>query len=121
MNTEAFSRHRGLFSAEEQDALRDTRVAIAGLGGVGGIYLATLARMGVGRYHLADKDVYDASNINRQYGENAFILWRWRTTWNVATAKGVNADFANFKLPNGDPAPLIPFGYVVDLTTITKG
>ena len=62
-----------------------------------------------------------AENINRQYGENAFILWRWRTTWNVATAKGVNADFANFKLPNGDPAPLIPFGYVVDLTTITKG
>jgi peptide/nickel transport system substrate-binding protein len=62
-----------------------------------------------------------AENINRQYGENAFLIWRWRTTWSVASAKGVTADFAKFKLPNGDPAPLIPFGYVIDLTQITKG
>ena len=62
-----------------------------------------------------------AENINRQYGENAFILWRWRTTWTVASSKSVKAEFDKFKLANGDAAPLIPFGYVVDLAAISKG
>ena len=45
---DAFSRNRGLISAAEQARLRGKRVAIAGMGGVGGIHLVTLARLGIG-------------------------------------------------------------------------
>ena len=41
---EAFSRHRGLFSPQDQERLRNSRVAVAGLGGVGGVHLVTLSR-----------------------------------------------------------------------------
>src|SRR5690242_11608727 len=48
----AFARHRGLISAEEQGRLRRSRVAIVGMGGVGGIHLVTLARLGIGGFHV---------------------------------------------------------------------
>jgi molybdopterin/thiamine biosynthesis adenylyltransferase len=41
---------------------------VAGAGGVGGLHLLALARMGVGRFHLADYDTFDLSNFNRQFG-----------------------------------------------------
>lgn len=64
----AFSRNRGLISAEEQARLRNSRIAIAGMGGVGGGHLITLARMGVGRFTIADPDEFEVANFNRQYG-----------------------------------------------------
>ena len=42
---EAFSRNEGLVSKEEQVRLKSTRIAIPGMGGVGGAHLMTLARM----------------------------------------------------------------------------
>lgn len=63
-----FKRNRGLVTEAEQDTLRRSRVAVAGLGGVGGIHLVTLARMGIGRFNLADLDTFSAVNMNRQYG-----------------------------------------------------
>ena len=65
---EAFSRHRGLISSEEQERLRRSRVAIVGLGGVGGIHLITLARLGIGGFRIADPDRFDLANFNRQFG-----------------------------------------------------
>ena len=44
----AFSRNLGWVTETEQDILRSKRVAIAGLGGVGGSHLLTLTRLGVG-------------------------------------------------------------------------
>ena len=41
--SDAFSRNLGLISLEEQEVLKNKRVAIAGMGGVGGVHLATLA------------------------------------------------------------------------------
>jgi molybdopterin/thiamine biosynthesis adenylyltransferase len=38
------------------------------MGGVGGIHLITLVRTGVGKFHIADFDVYEPANINRQFG-----------------------------------------------------
>jgi molybdopterin/thiamine biosynthesis adenylyltransferase len=64
----AFSRNLGLVDAAEQEVLRKTTVAIAGLGGVGGVHLMTLARLGVGGFHIADPDHFEAANFNRQYG-----------------------------------------------------
>jgi molybdopterin/thiamine biosynthesis adenylyltransferase len=65
---EAFCRNLGLISAAEQEHLRSSRVAIAGLGGVGGIDLVALARLGIGKFSIADPDVFEAKNTNRQYG-----------------------------------------------------
>jgi len=65
---EAFTRNLGLVTADEQQRLRSSRVAIAGLGGVGGIDLVTLARLGIGRFTIADPDVFETRNTNRQYG-----------------------------------------------------
>ncbi len=64
----AFSRNLGWTTEPEQSALRATRVAIAGLGGVGGIHLLTLARLGVGAFNIADDDTFDLANFNRQAG-----------------------------------------------------
>lgn len=49
------------------DAVKDARVAIAGLGGLGSNIAVMLARTGVGHIHLIDFDMVDASNLNRQH------------------------------------------------------
>jgi molybdopterin/thiamine biosynthesis adenylyltransferase len=67
---EAFSRNIGWLTREEQATLRGKRVAIAGMGGVGGPHLMTLARAGVGNFTLSDLDVFELANFNRQYGAN---------------------------------------------------
>jgi molybdopterin/thiamine biosynthesis adenylyltransferase len=65
---EAFSRNIGWLTRQEQETLRHKRVAIAGLGGVGGIHLLTLCRLGIGQFRLADFDTFDLANFNRQAG-----------------------------------------------------
>ena len=62
----SFQRNFGVVSCEEQEKLRKGRVTVVGAGGVGGITLIQLARMGVGSIHVIDRDVFEASNINRQ-------------------------------------------------------
>lgn len=65
---QAFSRNIGWVTEVEQARLRETRVAIGGLGGVGGVHLLTLARLGIGKFSIADFDVFDIVNFNRQVG-----------------------------------------------------
>lgn len=57
-----------LLSGAQLDALTAAHVMIFGLGGVGGYAAEALARMGVGKLTLVDKDKYEASNLNRQLG-----------------------------------------------------
>ncbi|MDP2179642.1 ThiF family adenylyltransferase [Methylicorpusculum sp.] len=64
----AFSRNHGITSAEQQIGLKHSTVAIAGMGGVGGDYLITLARIGVGNFKISDFDNFEMANFNRQYG-----------------------------------------------------
>ncbi len=73
---EAFSRNVGWVTQEEQDSLRAKRVAIAGMGGVGGIYLLNLARLGVGSFRIADFDRFELANMNRQAGATMSNLGR---------------------------------------------
>lgn len=61
----AFSRNIGLVQPEEQQVLRGSTIAIAGMGGVGGVHLTTLARMGVGNFHIADFDIFEVHNLIR--------------------------------------------------------
>ncbi len=61
-----FSRTEMLFGAEGMEKLKNARVAVFGVGGVGGYAFEALARSGVGALDLVDDDVVSLSNINRQ-------------------------------------------------------
>lgn len=61
-----FQRTRQLLGSEEVDRLQEASVLLFGIGGVGGFTCEALARAGVGRIHIVDKDVVDITNINRQ-------------------------------------------------------
>ena len=61
-----FARNRGVFLAQEQRSLLESRAAIIGCGGLGGHVITLLARAGVGAFTLCDGDVFDESNLNRQ-------------------------------------------------------
>ncbi len=65
---QALSRNIGIFSLAEQDRLMECKIAIPGLGGVGGQHLVTLARTGITNFHIADFDRFEPANFNRQYG-----------------------------------------------------
>lgn len=65
---DAFERNIGLISDENQKKIQAAHVAIVGLGGVGGIYATTLARLGVGHFTIADPDSFEIANTNRQQG-----------------------------------------------------
>lgn len=61
-----FHRTELLIGPEGCEKLRNTRVTVAGLGGVGGGAVEALARSGIGHLRLIDADVVGESNINRQ-------------------------------------------------------
>jgi nitroreductase len=63
---EAFSRNVDIIAPKEQATLDGLRVLVAGCGSVGGAVVEPLARMGVRSFVLADPDVYELSNLNRQ-------------------------------------------------------
>ncbi len=75
---EAFSRNIGILTPEEQERLKACRAAVIGLGGVGGIDLITLARMGIGHFTIADPDTFEAANFNRQYGATCPTIGRFK-------------------------------------------
>lgn len=64
--SETFIRTELLLGEEGVKTLQDAKVAIFGIGGVGGYVAEALARSGVGSFVLVDKDVVSVSNINRQ-------------------------------------------------------
>jgi hypothetical protein len=66
--SQAFSRNIGWLTVDEQQRLRGARAAIAGLGGVGGGHLLTLARLGIGNFNISDFDHFEIHNFNRQAG-----------------------------------------------------
>src|SRR4051812_38712913 len=65
---QAFSSNLGWLTKPEQQILKGKRVAIAGMGGVGGAHLLTLARLGLTRFSIADFDQFEPHNFNRQAG-----------------------------------------------------
>ncbi|HTE14831.1 MAG TPA: ThiF family adenylyltransferase [Burkholderiales bacterium] len=86
----AFSRNIGWVTPSEQQALRGKRVAIAGLGGVGGAHLLTLTRLGIGSFHIADFDTFDIPNFNRQAGAMMSSVGRQKTEVLATMARDIN-------------------------------
>ncbi len=70
----AFCRTLGWIVPSEQLLLKKSRVAIAGMGGVGGAHLLTLVRLGIGSFHISDFDVFELQNFNRQAGADMTSL-----------------------------------------------
>ncbi len=70
----AFSRNIGWVTKPEQAVLRSGRIAIAGLGGVGGAHLLTLCRLGIAKFNIADFDHFEVHNFNRQAGASMPFL-----------------------------------------------
>lgn len=63
---ETFRRNQGVLSKDQQLLLQAKTVAVIGCGGLGGYVIEELVRIGVGRLHLFDPDVFTLSNCNRQ-------------------------------------------------------
>ncbi|MBI1833752.1 MAG: ThiF family adenylyltransferase [Candidatus Andersenbacteria bacterium] len=68
MDNDRFSRNIGLISPPEQEKLLQSKVAIAGTGTDGGLLAERLVRAGIGSLHLADPEVFEEANLNRQFG-----------------------------------------------------
>jgi len=61
-------RNIGIFTPEEQNKLKNCCVAIAGVGGVGGLLAERLIRIGVGKLCITDPGTFEPTNFNRQFG-----------------------------------------------------
>lgn len=88
----AFARHAGLLTESEQQRLRRSRVAIIGMGGVGGVHLMTLSRLGIGAFSIADPDAFEVANFNRQYGATIPALGRPKVDVMAEQARSVNPE-----------------------------
>ena len=97
----AYARNIGWVTREEQQRLRTGRVAIAGLGGVGGAHLLTLARLGVGTFNVADFDVFDVPNFNRQAGAGLGTVGRPKVEVLTALARDINPELDIRAFPEG--------------------
>lgn len=97
----AFSRNIGWVTAWEQQALRRKRVAIAGLGGVGGSHLLTLARLGIGAFNIADFDRFELANMNRQAGAGQSALGRPKVDVLAGMAANINPELDLRVFPDG--------------------
>ena len=89
---EAFSRNLGLINPEEQEKLRRATVAIPGMGGVGGIHLMTLTRLGVGGFRIADPDTFEVANFNRQYGADTRSVGQSKAATMAEMARAINPE-----------------------------
>jgi molybdopterin/thiamine biosynthesis adenylyltransferase len=67
-SAEYFSRNIGVLRTQEQKILSQSSVAIAGVGGVGGLLAERLTRIGIGEVRISDPGTFEKSNFNRQFG-----------------------------------------------------
>jgi molybdopterin/thiamine biosynthesis adenylyltransferase len=86
----AFSRNIGWLTHDEQQSLRQKRVAVAGMGGVGGFHLLTLARLGVEKFNIADLDTFELANFNRQAGAGMSTLEQPKVEVLAEMARDIN-------------------------------
>ncbi len=92
MDETVFSRTEMLIGKEAVRRLNNCRVAVFGVGGVGGYAVEALARAGVGAIDLADNDRVSASNINRQIIALQSTVGRYKTEAARARILDINPD-----------------------------
>ena len=121
-----FSRTELLFGKEAMEKLAHSRVAVFGIGGVGGYACEALVRSGVGAFDLIDDDKVCLTNLNRQIIATRSTIGKYKTDVMMERMKDINPDVEVrvhkcFFLPeNADAFPFRDYDYVVDaVDTVT--
>ncbi|OGB11413.1 MAG: hypothetical protein A3E79_14295 [Burkholderiales bacterium RIFCSPHIGHO2_12_FULL_61_11] len=97
----AFSRNIGWVTQAEQARLRKSRIAIAGLGGVGGAHLLTLTRLGISHFNISDFDDFDVQNLNRQAGACMSAMGQPKIDTVARMARDINPEIDLRLFPQG--------------------
>lgn len=125
--TEEFSRTALLLGDEAMDKLAHAKVAVFGIGGVGGYTVEALARSGVGTLHLIDDDKIALSNINRQILATHDTVGQYKVDVAAARIAAINptatvVTHRTFYLPQtaGD-FDLSQYDYIVDAIDTVAG
>lgn len=122
-----FSRTAILLGEENLEKLKHARVAVFGVGGVGGYVVEALARSGVGALDLIDKDIVSESNINRQIIALHSTVGRYKTEVAAERARDINPDicvrvYNTFYLPEtAEQFDFRQYNYVVDAIDTVSG
>ena len=121
-----FSRTELLLGQDSIQKLSEKRVAVFGIGGVGGYVTEALARSGVGALDLIDKDTVSISNINRQIIALTSTVGKYKTEVMKERILDINPDlqvetYNMFYLPEtADQFDFTRYDYVVDaIDTVT--
>ena len=121
-----FSSTELLFGKEAMEKLAHSRVAVFGIGGVGGYVCEALVRSGVGAFDLIDDDKVCLTNLNRQIIATRSTVGKYKTDVMMERMKDINPDVEVqvhkcFFLPeNADSFPFADYDYVVDaVDTVT--
>lgn len=122
-----FSREELLIGKEAIEILKNSRVAVFGVGGVGGFVVEVLARCGVGTIDVIDNDVVDPSNINRQIIATADTIGQEKVNVVEQRIKSINPNAVVnkhrcFFLPEtAKDFDFTRFDYVVDAIDTVSG
>lgn len=122
-----FSRTKLLLGQEAMDRLAGCRVAVFGVGGVGGYTVEALARSGVGALDLIDDDKVCLTNLNRQLHATRSTVGRYKVDAAEERIRDINPDcrvttYKTFFLPeNADEFDFTLYDYVVDAIDTVKG
>ena len=121
-----FSRTELLFGKEAMDKLQNSRVAVFGIGGVGGYVCEALVRSGVYHFDLIDDDQVCLTNLNRQIIATRKTIGQYKVDVMRERILEINPDadvsvHKCFFLPeNADEFPFEEYDYVVDaVDTVT--
>ncbi|MBQ3574861.1 MAG: tRNA threonylcarbamoyladenosine dehydratase [Clostridia bacterium] len=123
----AFSRTELLLGRAAMEKLKNSRVAVFGVGGVGGYAVEALARSGVGELDLIDNDTVSLTNINRQIIALHSTIGRSKVEVAAERAKDINPDIVVhchecFFLPeNADQFDFSQYDYVIDAIDTVSG
>ena len=123
----AFSRTQLLLGKEAMERLAKARVAVFGIGGVGGYTVEALARAGVGAIDLIDDDRVCLTNINRQLAATRKTVGQYKVDVTEQRIHDINPDCAvrthkTFFMPDTeDQFDFTEYDYVVDAIDTVKG
>lgn len=88
---ERYARNFSLYTVHEQALLLGSTVGVVGMGGLGGITIEMLTRMGVGCIVCADGDTFEASNLNRQLFATECVMHEKKTCAGVNRIRQVSS------------------------------
>ena len=116
-----------LFGKKAMQKLASARVAVFGIGGVGGYVVEALARSGIGALDLIDNDTVSLTNINRQIIATLETVGKYKVDIAAQRVKEINPDCVVnthniFYLPqNADALDFSQYDYVVDAIDTVAG